>query len=164
MQQQQPVKLSSYNLQDLANIKKNTETDLQKMMQSHNSFKFLQNKIHQDKIIISNLSKRAPEDLDMLVPLSTSLYLPGRLVNNKKYLVDIGTGYLVERNVEETIVTLDHTLKVVNENSKKAITEITKRKTMLDAINLEIHKKYEENMKKQQGQGGPSEDSFKKKK
>ena len=171
MQKQQPVKLESYNLQDLANLKKSTETDLQKMMQSHSSFKMLQNKINSDKIIINNLSKREPDDLEMLVPLSSSLYLPGRLTNNKKYLVDIGTGYLVERNVEQTIEALDHTLVVVNQNSQKAVAEITKRRDMLDSINLQIHKKYEEQMKQQQGQQqgqqqmqtGPSEDAFKKK-
>lgn len=32
----------------------------------------------------------------MLVPLTASLYVPGKLDNSSKVLVDIGTGYFVE--------------------------------------------------------------------
>jgi prefoldin alpha subunit len=34
---------------------------------------------------------------EILVPLTTSLYVKGRLVDREKVLVDVGTGYYVEK-------------------------------------------------------------------
>ena len=38
----------------------------------------------------------------MLVPLNQSLYVPGRVADANKLLVDIGTGYFVEKSLKET--------------------------------------------------------------
>lgn len=38
---------------------------------------------------------------EILVPLTESMYVPGRLANNNTVVVDIGTGYYVEKDVEE---------------------------------------------------------------
>ncbi|KAG0217785.1 Prefoldin subunit 5, partial [Mortierella sp. GBA43] len=39
----------------------------------------------------------------ILVPLTSSLYVPGKLANVEKVVVDIGTGYYVEKTVEDAI-------------------------------------------------------------
>lgn len=36
-------------------------------------------------------------DKTCLLPLTTSLYVPGRLADTEKVLVDVGTGYCVEK-------------------------------------------------------------------
>lgn len=36
--------------------------------------------------------------MNILVPLTASLYVPGTLASSEKVLVDIGTGYFVEKN------------------------------------------------------------------
>ena len=38
-------------------------------------------------------------DTDMLVPLTASLYVPGKLADIQKVVVDIGTGYFAEKVV-----------------------------------------------------------------
>jgi len=37
------------------------------------------------------------EGTPLLVPLTTSLYVPGRLASSEKVIVDVGTGYYVEK-------------------------------------------------------------------
>lgn len=37
------------------------------------------------------------KDKTILVPLTSSLYVPGKLANVEKVIVDIGTGYYVEK-------------------------------------------------------------------
>jgi len=39
----------------------------------------------------------------VLVPLSASMYVNGSLADNDKFLIDIGTGYYVERNRQDAI-------------------------------------------------------------
>lgn len=41
------------------------------------------------------------KDKTILVPLTSSLYVPGKLANVEKVIVDIGTGYYVEKVREE---------------------------------------------------------------
>jgi prefoldin alpha subunit len=36
-------------------------------------------------------------DAEILVPLTTSLYVPGKLADRQKVIVDIGTGFYVEK-------------------------------------------------------------------
>lgn len=36
-------------------------------------------------------------DAEILVPLTTSLYVPGKLATREKVIVDIGTGFYVEK-------------------------------------------------------------------
>ena len=40
---------------------------------------------------------KANLDKNVLVPLTSSLYLPGKLDNTEKFLVNVGTGYFVEK-------------------------------------------------------------------
>jgi prefoldin alpha subunit len=39
----------------------------------------------------------ANDNKTILVPLTSSLYVPGKLANVEKVVVDIGTGYYVEK-------------------------------------------------------------------
>lgn len=151
--------LSNYNLQELANLKKSHEEDLQSFSNSLNSFRYLHRKLEDDKVIVSNLSKRADDDLDVLIPMSNSLYLPGKLVDKDKYIIDIGTGYMAERNSQQAVEALDHTSKVVKNNTERVLSEINKRKEVIDQINIAIQKKYMEQMGKQQA----NPEAFKKK-
>jgi len=38
------------------------------------------------------------ENTDVLVPLSGSMYVPGTIMNTSKFVVDIGTGYFVQKD------------------------------------------------------------------
>lgn len=159
MEKPAQLNLSNYSLQELANLKKTHEDDLQSFGNSLNSFKYLHRKLDDDKIIVNNLSKRKEDDLEILIPMSNSLYLPGKITDNNKYIVDIGTGYMAERNGQQTIEALEHTLKIVKDNTDKVLSEMNKRKDVLDQINIAVQKKYMEQVGKQQA----NTDAFKKK-
>lgn len=46
--------------------------------------------------LLKNMYARMAEQ-DMLVPLTASLYVPGSLKDAENVLVDVGTGYYVEK-------------------------------------------------------------------
>jgi prefoldin alpha subunit len=70
----------------------------------------------------------------MLVPLTSSLYIPGKLQDIKKVMVDIGTGYYVEKSVTDAdaflkgkCAYLQKNLAMVHENviaMKKQIAQV----------------------------------------
>lgn len=43
----------------------------------------------------------SPLDKTLLVPLTSSLYVPGKLASTSHVLVDVGTGFYVEKSTED---------------------------------------------------------------
>jgi prefoldin alpha subunit len=47
------------------------------------------------------LTSLTPTGTEILIPLTTSLYVPGQLASSNKVLVDVGTGFYVEKDVKD---------------------------------------------------------------
>ena len=56
---------------------------------------------------------------DVLVPLTGSMYVPGKLSNPDKVVVDIGTGYYVEKNSKDAQDYFNRKVKYVTENMER---------------------------------------------
>ena len=58
---------------------------------------------------------------DVFVPLTDSVYVPGKIrllqPDAKDLLVELGTGYFVEKSSKETLEYIDRKLKLVDDNS-----------------------------------------------
>lgn len=57
------------------------------------------NKFQESGECIKRQTKEA-DNAPVLVPLTGSMYVPGTILNKNKFLVDIGTGYYVEKDAE----------------------------------------------------------------
>ena len=148
------LNLEVYSVQELANIKKNLENDVEAIMDSYNSFKFLYKKFEDGKLLINNISKQEDKTPEILVPLTNSLYIPGQLTSNDNFMVDLGTGYFADRNATQTIDYCDQTLKVIKANAEKMANEINKKQEMRDKVNIQFQKKYQQHMKEEKEKAG----------
>ena len=137
----QKINLENYNVQELANLKKRVEDDIATIMDSFNGFKFLHKKFEDAKVLIKNVSEQKSEDSQILIPLSNSLFIPGKIVDTNKFIVDIGTGYFAERNATQAIQHCDHTLGVIKTNGEKMAREINSKQDIRDKINIEAQKR-----------------------
>lgn len=54
----------------------------------------------------------------MLVPLTSSLYVPGKLSDHEHVLVDVGTGFFVEKNIEDAKNFYERKVKDLGESLK----------------------------------------------
>jgi prefoldin alpha subunit len=52
-----------------------------------------------------------------MVPLTPSLYVPGTIADTEKVLVDIGTGYFVEKNVLDAQALIDRKIGMITGNA-----------------------------------------------
>lgn len=53
----------------------------------------------------------------MMVPLTASLYVPGTVIDTNSILVDIGTGYYVEKNVADAQDLLERKIGLIQSNA-----------------------------------------------
>jgi len=103
-------------------------------------------------------SRRAVQEMqgasagkEVLVPLTDSVYVPGKLREPQKMLVDIGTGFYVEKNARETESFLDRKLRLVDANSQNVTTALQTTTANMDAITSAMQGKLMEIRARQMG-------------
>ncbi|CAK1356338.1 unnamed protein product [Cercospora beticola] len=131
--QGQQIDLAQLSAQQLSQVKKQLDDEVQHLTNSYQNLRTAQQKFRDCIVSIKNgvassaegmpprstLSSRSSlpairslaADLDhaqcltsdlakpLLVPLTSSLYVPGTLADTEKVLVDVGTGFYVEKDV-----------------------------------------------------------------
>ena len=114
----QTIDLKKLDLMQLTQIKNQLDQDLQFYQESLGNLKHAQTKFQDSG---DSLGKLTPEnkDKEILVPLTGSMYVPGQLSNSEKVLVDIGTGYYVEKDVDSAKEYFTKKVKYVTEQMEK---------------------------------------------
>lgn len=92
--------LMSLDVQQLLEVKKQLETEVQHLTSSFGQLKAAQAKF---KSCIESVATIKPENKDKttLIPLTSSLYVPGKLADLENVIVDVGTGYFVEKSTAD---------------------------------------------------------------
>ncbi|KAI9461512.1 Prefoldin-domain-containing protein [Russula earlei] len=122
----QQINVADLELPQLAEVKRQLEEEL-----SHLTSSFAQLKQAQAKFrsCIESAKEVKPENEDktVLVPLTSSLYVPGKLRDVENVIVDIGTGYYVQKTRAQAVKHYEGKIEYI--------------KTNLDALQETIQKK-----------------------
>lgn len=86
------VNLATLSVQQLDQFKGQCIQEIQLLQQSLSNLKMVQQSFISSEQSIEQL-KPIEKNKEMLVPLTGSLYVPGKLISNDRVLVDIGTGW-----------------------------------------------------------------------
>ncbi|XP_063071124.1 prefoldin subunit 5 [Engraulis encrasicolus] len=95
------VNLTELPLPQLEGLKNQLDQETEFLTTSIGQLKVVQTKYVEAKESLNVLNK-SNEGKEVLVPLSSSMYVPGTLNDVNNVLVDVGTGYYVEKNVDDT--------------------------------------------------------------
>src|SRR5690349_1390250 len=88
---------------DLQKLRTSLTEDVQSITQNYGNLKMAASKYAQ---ALEALQDITPENKDkrIMVPLTSSLYVPGSLSNIETVLVEVGTGYFVEKPIPDAKV------------------------------------------------------------
>ena len=89
---QQPAGLSMAQIEQ---VRTQLQSDIEMLQSSIQRLQYAQEGFGESMSAVSRLPKEN-QDSSLLVPLSSSMYVPGRLSDPDHILVDIGTGFFVE--------------------------------------------------------------------
>lgn len=97
--QPQTIELSSLPLAQLSSLKNQLTQDLQHLTSSFQQLRVAQAKFKDCIASVRDGVQRdnGSEGKEILVPLTTSLYVPGKMASTETVLVDVGTGFYVEK-------------------------------------------------------------------
>nr|CAG4642253.1 EOG090X0NBB [Eurycercus lamellatus] len=114
----QKIDLTTLTLPQLAQLKQQLEQDLNLYQESLQTLKIAQTKFQESAESAEKL-ETAQEGSDVLVPLTGSMYVPGKISKPGKPLVDIGTGYYAENTIEQAKSYFKRKVKFVTEQMEK---------------------------------------------
>jgi prefoldin alpha subunit len=84
--------------------------------------------------------------------LTESVYVPGVIREPTKFLVEIGTGFYVEKSNKDTTSFLERKLKLVDVNSENITTVVQATQQNLQSLNMSMQGKMLEIRARQEGQ------------
>lgn len=114
----QQVDLGQLTAQQLMQVKKQLDDELEHLNSSFNQLRNAQARFDEcSKSIQSGISD-AKDGSEILVPLTTSLYVPGTLASRETVIVDVGTGFYVEKTAAAAITFYTDKTKELGSNLK----------------------------------------------
>ena len=113
----QIVDLTQLNPEQLTAVKQQFDQELNHFTQSLQALIIAKNKFAECVADIKTVSAESNKSQKLLIPASASLYLPGRVKDNQKFMVDIGTGYYVEKNAKDAIAFYEKKIEKLNSES-----------------------------------------------
>ncbi|KAJ5432771.1 uncharacterized protein N7458_011927 [Penicillium daleae] len=115
------VNLASLSVPQLRSLQTRLTSELEHLTSSHTKLRAAQAKfrdcVNSINDGVTGSAKKGTDGRDeILVPLTSSLYVKGRLTDREKVLVDVGTGFYVEKTAEKAIAFYNDKVKGLDAN------------------------------------------------
>ena len=114
----QGIDLNSLTTQQLMQVKKQLDDEMEHLNGSFNSLRGAQTRFSECFKCVDAGVKNVEEGKSILVPLTTSLYVPGTLAGYDKVLVDVGTGFFMEKSTDDAKTFYQSKTKELEQNLK----------------------------------------------
>ncbi|PLN83378.1 Prefoldin alpha subunit [Aspergillus taichungensis] len=121
------VNLGSLSSQQLRALQSRISSELEHLTSSHAKLRAAQSKFRDcvrsiNEGVVGSQKKGTEGRDDILVPLTSSLYVKGKMADREKVLVDVGTGFYVEKTPAKAVAFYNDKVKVLEAN----LTELEK--------------------------------------
>ena len=140
------------SLDQLSQLKQQEEQKLTVISSNYASLRAAMARYNASRDAVTTLQAQA-EDREILVPLTASLYVPGKLVaeKNKKVMVELGTGFYAEKNFSDAIEFIDRKVGLISKNSENLLKVIQGTKKNVENINISMQGKLMQIRARQEG-------------
>ncbi|KAL0541567.1 hypothetical protein IC582_021620 [Cucumis melo] len=134
------LELEKMSVEQLRAFKEQTDMEVNLLHDSLNNIRTATSRLDIASAALHDLSLR-PQGKRMLVPLTASLYVPGTLDEADKVLVDVGTGYFIEKTMADGKDYCERKIKLLRSNFDQLIEIATKKKKIADEAGLILQAK-----------------------
>lgn len=138
MEGQERVDLGQLTLEQLGKVKEALESDLEQLNVHFQSLQVAASRFHTAGLSVQALSEQN-EGNAMLIPLTSSLYVPGKVGSTKTVLIDIGTGYYVEKTPSEGADYCKRKVKLLKENIEKLASIVSQKRDQVSQVTTTIN-------------------------
>ena len=133
------VPLEKLSIEQLNYVGRQIEQEISNYSSSYSSLKIAYNKFLDNKEYINDL--KTYQDKEILVPMTSSLYVPGKCADVKKVTVEIGANFYVETTIEKAEKFCDRKLEFIKKNMDNIDELIKNKNEQMNAVNQQLIEK-----------------------
>eukprot|EP01039_Chlorochromonas_danica_P005137 gene5137-5644_t len=126
----QPLQLS---LEQLNSLKTQHEEELQQLQRQGETLVGAKNRFLTVKATLSDL-QQSQKGQKLLIPLNSSLYVPGEMLQPEKVIVELGTGYFCEKDLPSAVELIDRKTHLVNKSIESVENIAVQKRKNLEQI------------------------------
>ncbi|MED6179800.1 Prefoldin subunit 5 [Stylosanthes scabra] len=127
------IPLERMSVEQLRALKEQADLEVNLLQDSLTNIRTATNRLEIASSALNDLSLR-PQASKMLVPLTASLYVPGTLDDSQKVLVDVGTGYFIEKTMAEGKDYCERKINLLKSNFDQLVEVASKKKNVADEM------------------------------
>eukprot|EP00030_Apusomonadida_sp_AF-17_P002491 a339881_327.p2 GENE.a339881_327~~a339881_327.p2 ORF type:complete len:167 (+),score=78.23 a339881_327:29-502(+) len=119
--------------QAVAQLKRQLEEEMESFMHSFQGLQYTLNRFRQSIEALDSI-KEENAGKEILVPLTSSMYIPGTVGDVRSVLVDVGTGYYVEKSQSEAQQFFERKIEFLAEQLKTVQQAIIRKRNDLQVV------------------------------
>eukprot|EP00565_Helicotheca_tamesis_P005882 CAMPEP_0185731758 /NCGR_PEP_ID=MMETSP1171-20130828/13905_1 /TAXON_ID=374046 /ORGANISM="Helicotheca tamensis, Strain CCMP826" /LENGTH=141 /DNA_ID=CAMNT_0028401083 /DNA_START=203 /DNA_END=625 /DNA_ORIENTATION=+ len=127
-EQPKQLDIDSMSLDQLTQLKQSEENRLDMITTRYSQLRAASSRFNAAKTALTSITSSSPPSSSssetkkpLMIPLTASLYAPGYIQDANKMLVELGTGFYVEKSSKEAHAFLERKLKIVDGNSENVL-------------------------------------------
>ncbi|XP_075658438.1 prefoldin subunit 5 [Castanea sativa] len=125
------AEMEKMSVEQVKAVKEQADMEVNILQDSLNNIRTATSRLEVASSALEDLSLR-PKGKKLLVPLTASLYVPGTLDDADKVLVDVGTGYFIEKTTAEGKDYCDRKINLLRSNFDQLVEVAAKKKSIAD--------------------------------
>jgi prefoldin alpha subunit len=133
------VSLDKLSIDQLNYVGKQIEQEISNYSSYYSSLRIAYNKFLDNKEYINDL--KTYQDKEILVPMTSSLYIPGKCCDVKRVTVEIGANFYVETTIDKADKFCDRKLESIKKNMDKIDDIIKNKNEQMNAVNQQLIEK-----------------------
>ncbi|QHO36359.1 hypothetical protein HN51_029680 [Arachis hypogaea] len=127
------IPLERMSVEQLRALKEQADLEVNLLQDSLTNIRTATTRLEIASSALNDLSLR-PHASKMLVPLTASLYVPGTIDDSQKVLVDVGTGYFIEKTMAEGKDYCERKINLLKSNFDQLVEVASKKKNVADEM------------------------------
>ena len=140
-QQDQGVDITKCNPKQLQDLQKAIETELKTLTQNYQGIMQATKRFDQSKESLGYL-KEYGSGAEVMVPMTSSLYVPGVIDEAAQVLVEVGAGYFIEQPSDKAMGYCERRGTQMRENGTKLNQIIQLKKVQMQKVQAEMEKRF----------------------
>lgn len=124
-------------MQELVEIRNAADRELQTHLESLNALRVVGRRLEEAKVLVRNIAEKGGQP-EVLVPLSSNLFIPGRLETADGFLVDVGAGYYARLDAEATLRNADMDSGYAQQAMEAQSEALNAKQRMREQVQLQI--------------------------
>ena len=133
------VPIEKLSIDQLNYVGQQIEKDIKHYSQYYSSLRAVNNKYLDNKEYINQLKEY--KDKEILVPMTSSLYIPGKYADVKKLTIEIGANFFVETTIEKADKFCDRKIESLKKNMDEIDKIIQEKNNQLNVVNQNLIEK-----------------------